>query len=316
MSSPSHYGTPRLTIPGAGPSGLVAAKTLTHDHPKDFFHVTVFEQGDRIGGLWPNSKKDPGLINPDMCTNQSMHTVSFSDHAWPEGTPAFPKAWQVGEYLQQYVQGYDAYRIRLGCKVVKASLQKGIWNVQVRDKQSLDPENLSFDYVIVATGFFGKPKIPPVLEGFAAPVWHSSRLRGVEDLLVGGAKPLPGPHRNIVVVGGQMSGVEVAGSMAKQLSSEVNSPGVKLIPNASEYSITHIVQQPAWVMPLFFPNDPYISGSSPEQSTVFPPSLFVYIPVLTKFCRSTMRLPSSPWILLCIILGGDLLDHLKTNRGI
>jgi hypothetical protein len=282
VSSPSRSGAPRLTIQGAGPSGLVAAKTLTHDHPKDVFHVTIFEQGDRIGGLWPSSKKDPGMVNPDMCTNQSMHTVSFSDHAWPEGTPAFPKAWQVGEYLQQYVQAYDAYRIRLGCKVVKASLQNGIWEVQIRDKQSPDLENLSFDHVIVATGFFGRPKIPPVLEGFAAPVWHSSRLRGVENLLADGAKPPPSPGRNIVVVGGQMSGVEVAASMAMQLSSEVNSPGAKLIPNANEYSITHIVQQPVWIMPLFFPNDPYISGSSPEQTAVFPPCLFTYmcLPIL------------------------------------
>jgi cation diffusion facilitator CzcD-associated flavoprotein CzcO len=248
----------------------VAAKTLTHDHPKDVFHVTVFEKGDRIGGLWPTSKKDDGLVNPDMCTNQSMHTVSFSDHAWPEGTRAFPKAWEVGEYLQQYIKAYDGYGIRLGCRVEKASLQDGLWKIRVRDKQSLDSETLSFDYLLVGTGFFGKPKIPPVLEGFSAPVWHSSRLRGVEDLLNSNSKSSQGPRRNIVIVGGQMSGVEVAASVALQLSSEANSPGAKLIPNAAEYTVTHIIQQPIWIMTLFFPNDPSEPGASPEQDTVSP----------------------------------------------
>ena len=257
-----------LTFQGGGPSGLVAAKTLTHDHIKDNFHVTVFEQGDRIGGLWPTSKIDDGMVNPDMCTNQSMHTVSFSDYAWPELTPAFPRAWQVGEYLQKYIRAYHGYNIRLGCKVVKSNLQNGMWKVQVLDKKSSDLEVLSFDYVIVATGFFGKPKIPNVLEGFSGPVCHSSRLRDVENLLPANITSSPGQRRNIVVVGGQMSGVEVATSVAMQLSSEANSPEPRRISNANEYFITHIVQQPVWVMPLFFPNDPYVSGSSPEQSIV------------------------------------------------
>ena len=72
-------------LPGAGPAGLVAAKTLTHNHP-GVFNVTIFEQSERIGGLWPVSKQDDGLVNPDMCTNQSRYTVSFSDLAWPTST--------------------------------------------------------------------------------------------------------------------------------------------------------------------------------------------------------------------------------------
>jgi len=37
-----------VCIIGAGPGGLVAAKTLTHDFPKGTFHVTVFEQADLL----------------------------------------------------------------------------------------------------------------------------------------------------------------------------------------------------------------------------------------------------------------------------
>jgi cation diffusion facilitator CzcD-associated flavoprotein CzcO len=106
-----------LTCKGAGPAGLVAAKTLIHEHPGRF-QVTVFDKSDRIGGLWPISKHDDGLVNPEMCTNQSRHTVSFSDLGWPESAPVFPKAWQVGQYLLRYVEKYPGIDIKLGMRVV------------------------------------------------------------------------------------------------------------------------------------------------------------------------------------------------------
>lgn len=56
---------------------------------------------------------DDGMVNPNMRTNQSKHTVSFSDLAWPDrdlawpdNISAFPKAWQVGQYLERYYEKY------------------------------------------------------------------------------------------------------------------------------------------------------------------------------------------------------------------
>lgn len=147
---------------GAGPSGLVAAKTLTHDH-KGSFHVTVFEQSHRIGGLWPISNVDDGMVHPEMCTNQSRHTVSFSDLAWPETSPSFPKAWQVGQYLERYIKTYPGYKIRLNTRVSKTELLGGKWRVNVQETLH-NPETLEFDHLIVASGFFGKPKVPQHFE--------------------------------------------------------------------------------------------------------------------------------------------------------
>jgi cation diffusion facilitator CzcD-associated flavoprotein CzcO len=231
------------------------------------FHVTVFEALDRIGGLWPVSEKDDGMVNPDMCTNQSKHTVSFSDLAWPESAPAFPKAWQVGQYLERYVKTYPGYEIRKNCKVVKADLRDGKWHVRTQDRSSSETVEHEFDHLIVSTGFFGKPKVPKILGGSRAPVWHSSQVRDVKDLLTDGGKSSPSPRRNIVVVGGQMSGIEIAAAIALQLSSAETTPGECEIPNASEYYITHIIQNPIWVMTLFYPKDPVLDVPGPEGQT-------------------------------------------------
>ena len=207
-------------------------------------------------------------MNPEMCTNQSRHTVSFSDLAWDEHVPAFPRAWQVGKYLERYVERYPGYEIRRGCKVVGAELRGEKW--VVKTVEGTVEETREFDHLIVSTGFFGKPKVPKMLEGFQAPVWHSSQVRDVKDLLTNGGKTSPRPGRNIVVVGGQMSGVEIAASVALQLSSAETTPGESDLPNASEYYITHVVQNPIWVMTLFFPKDPVldVAGSNGQQTKV------------------------------------------------
>ncbi|KAG5912718.1 hypothetical protein E4U42_001967, partial [Claviceps africana] len=92
-----------VCIIGAGPAGLVAAKTLLHNAPADDFTVSVFESRDGVGGLWPASPSDTARpIQPLMEANQSRHTMHFSDHAWEDGAPQVPRAWQVGRYLEAY----------------------------------------------------------------------------------------------------------------------------------------------------------------------------------------------------------------------
>lgn len=208
------------------------------------------------------------MVNPEMCTNQSKHTVSFSDLAWDEDVPAFPKAWQVGRYLEKYVEKYGGYEIRRGCKVVRAELRGEKWVVTSRE--GTVEETNEFDHLIVGTGFFGKPRVPQILERFKAPVLHSSQVREVEDLVTNGGKTPTATGRNIVVIGGQMSGVEIAAAVALQVSSAETTPGESRLPNASEYYITHIVQNPIWVMTLFFPKDPVldVAGADGQQKKV------------------------------------------------
>lgn len=209
-------------------------------------------------------------MHPLMVANQSRHTVQFSDLAWDESDPQMPRAWQVGQYLERYSKKYlgDA-DIRLGHKVVHTELQEGgSWEVQTEPDQGGE-ETSVFDYLLVSTGFFGKPIWPDYIPQEAeVPIMHSSKYRDLQSLLAG-RKEKDGGGK-ILVVGGQMSGIEIAGTIATHLSSAIHSPDEKEIDDPEKYSVHHVAHRPAWVFPLF---------TSPKVSAPFPcTSLFADAP--------------------------------------
>lgn len=148
-SSPVVFGSPLTSsTPGAGPSGLVTAKTLLHNFPREAFSPIIFDSQCKVGGLWTSEYLDssqangPSLtLDPRMRTNLSRFTVAFSDLAWESvlpnaEIPLFPQARQVGQYLAHYTDRYIPNEIlRLGCRVVQTTrkVQDGLdpkWNVQ------------------------------------------------------------------------------------------------------------------------------------------------------------------------------------------
>jgi len=249
---------------GAGPAGLVAAKNLLHGGPEGFFKVSIFEAQKDLGGLWPTSRDDTGRqIHPLMFTNGSKHTVAFSDLCWEDdGISQFPRAYNVGQYLHryydQYLNGNPNFQLQLNSRVMESKPSangSGPWIVHFESGNEMHRE--TFDYLIVASGFFGRPITPPCFhqtQSSGIPVLHSCQYRDLQGLLgkgrAGGGK--------ILVVGGQMSGVEIAGTIGTHLSSAINSPDEFEIPDIAKYSIHNVVPRPTWVFPLF---------TSPEVST-------------------------------------------------
>ncbi|KAK6543397.1 hypothetical protein TWF694_000144 [Orbilia ellipsospora] len=199
----------------------------------------------------------------------------FSDFAWQDNAPLIPRAFQVGGYLEQYRERYcKNAKVNLSCRVEKAEQindqlgGRGFhWRIQTRSGDNATQEH-EFDYLIVASGYFGKPSVPEFLrEGqFEVPVIHSSKYRNLEQLL-GDPTAKKG---KILVVGGQLSGVEIAGTIATHLSSALNSPGpgrAAFIDSDTlkpKFGVLHIVQRPTWILPL-------VTCSAPASSA--PPFL-------------------------------------------
>lgn len=184
-----------------------------------------------------------------MWANQSRHTVQFSELAWDDAAPQFPQAWMIGKYLEKYLDrfltGNPDFELKLGTKVERAERPQGSsegWDI------TTGSETKHFDHLLVASGFFGKPIIPDCLaKESTIPIIHSSSYRDLESLL---GKGRPGGGK-ILIVGGQMSGVEIAGTIASHLSSEINSPDASKIADIDKYEIHNVIQRPTWVFPLF-----------------------------------------------------------------
>ncbi|KAE8351518.1 hypothetical protein BDV28DRAFT_158686 [Aspergillus coremiiformis] len=267
----------KVAIIGAGPSGLVAAKTLLHNFPKGSFSPTIFEKSPEIGGLWPidpsevtpGRRRRDGFVDPSMRTNLSRFTVGFSDLAWESvidgpNIPMFPEAWQVGRYLRTYVERYIPREVlRLGQRVVRSVRETRMgsrpswtiqWVLERTGESSTDQkvESESFDYLIVASGYFSKPYTPdiPGLAGFAEHTAHSSAVHTKEDIcsMLEKCGANEGGSGKLVVIGGSMSGVETASALALYLSSMSAASS-----RFRGYEVYHICTRPFWTIPTYLP---------------------------------------------------------------
>jgi dimethylaniline monooxygenase (N-oxide forming) len=177
----------RIAVIGAGPSGLVAAKHALQAG----FDVDVFEAGDAAGGQWYTTAAHSGVW-PGMHTNTSRAMTAFSDFPAPAEHPLHPAAEQIRAYLDAYAHAFGVEcRIRFDTRVA-----------DVRPGWTVDGE--PFDAVIVASGRFRKPRLPPVVDSFRGDVMHAFSYPGAEPLR----------DRAVLVYGNGISGLEIASDLA------------------------------------------------------------------------------------------------------
>lgn len=186
-----------VAVIGAGVAGLACAKSALEYG----LEPTVFERANEPGGLW---RAGSGFVWPTLTTNISRFTCVFSDHPWPEGTPDFPTAAAVAEYLLSYAQVFGVTRfVKTECNVTSVLADGAGWRVSWEHRA----RRFSgfFDAVIIASGFFAEPIVPALDGRFDGIALHSGCYRDAAQL----------PGRRVVVVGMAFSGSEVAAALAQ-----------------------------------------------------------------------------------------------------
>ena len=185
----------RIAVIGAGPSGLASAKHALQAG----FDVSVFEAGNDLGGQWCTTASYSGVW-PGMVTNTSRSLTAFSDFPHPPGLPLHPRAGQIHDYLRAYSDQFGVTpTIRWGTPVRHLEGPVGPdgpggWRV----------DGEPFDAVVIASGRFRRPHLPPHLDEFAGELLHAFDYPGATAFA----------DRRALVYGNGISGHEIASDIA------------------------------------------------------------------------------------------------------
>ena len=133
----------KVAVIGAGAAGLVTARELIragHD-------VTVFEQGDEVGGTWiyrSESEPDPlgqtgervhSSMYASLRTNLPRDVMAFMDYTFDsagggdDDWPRYPGHREVLQYLRRFAEAFSVHQlIRFDTRVVEGC-DSACWQV-------------------------------------------------------------------------------------------------------------------------------------------------------------------------------------------
>jgi cation diffusion facilitator CzcD-associated flavoprotein CzcO len=207
-----------VAVVGGGFGGVGAATMLKRAGYED---VTVFEKGERIGGVW-QANTYPGAA----CDIPShLYEFSFAPNSWS-------RRYSPGAEIRAYIEGVARRfgvldRVRTGTEVTSAGWQeeRRRWLLET----SAGPHEA--DVLLTACGQLSVPKVPPVagLESFDGPAFHTAEWDHDVDLA----------GKRVAVVGSGCSAIQVVPAIQPEvarLDVYQRSPGWTLPKGDREYS--------------------------------------------------------------------------------
>jgi cation diffusion facilitator CzcD-associated flavoprotein CzcO len=205
-------------VVGGGFGGVGAAVMLKREGYED---VTVFEKGDRVGGVWQHNTY-PGAA----CDIPShLYEYSFAPNSWSR---RYAPQVEIRAYIEGVARRFGVLdRIRTGTEVVGARWDEG------RAKWLLETAGgpHEADLLITACGQLSVPKAPPLagLESFEGAAFHSAEWRHDVDLA----------NKRVAVVGTGCSAIQVVPAIQPEVTKldvYQRSPGWTLPKLDFEYS--------------------------------------------------------------------------------
>ena len=197
-----------IAVVGGGLGGVGAAVLL---HRAGYDDVTVFERGERVGGVW-NHNSYPGAA----CDVPS-HLYEFSFEPNPRWSRRYAPQAEIQAYVEDVARRHGVLdRVRTDTEVTSARWDEGSgrWTLQTSAGAH------EADVLITACGQLSVAKMPsiPGIESFDGPVFHTSQWR--HDVELSG--------KRVAVVGTGCSAIQTVPAIqpqVKQLDIYQRSPG-------------------------------------------------------------------------------------------
>jgi cation diffusion facilitator CzcD-associated flavoprotein CzcO len=195
-------------VVGGGFGGVAALVMLRRAGYQD---VTVFEKGERIGGVWSHNRY------PGAACDIPSHLYEFSFAPNPRWSRRYAPQPEIQAYLERVVREHGVGdRIRTATEV-----QSAVWDA-ARRRWILQTGAGAFeaDVLLCACGQLSIPQIPdiPGREDFAGPAFHTARWPAGLDLA----------GRRVAVIGTGASAIQVVPAIqpaVAQLDVYQRSPG-------------------------------------------------------------------------------------------
>jgi cation diffusion facilitator CzcD-associated flavoprotein CzcO len=199
---------PSIAVVGGGFGGVAAVVMLRR---AGFSDVTVFERGERIGGVWHHN------TYPGAACDVPSHLYEFSFAPNPRWSRRYAPQAEIQAYLEDIVDREGVRgRIRTGVEVTSASWDsaRATWVLETSDGA------FEADVLLTACGQLSVPSVPAIegLSDFAGPVFHTAEWR--HDV------PLDG--RRVAMIGTGCSAIQAGPAIAPtvaQLDVYQRSPG-------------------------------------------------------------------------------------------
>jgi cation diffusion facilitator CzcD-associated flavoprotein CzcO len=187
----------RVAIIGAGPAGLVTAKTMKDKG----FAITVYEKGSVVGGTWVfDNDNGRNFLYRNLHINTSKKLTAFAGLPFDSETQRIPDHRDMARYLAAYARHFDLYpHIRLKSDVVAVRPPAGAharWSVTTADGAADE-----FDAVVVCSGPYSRPSHAEEIRGkFTGEYVHSADYRAPEAFV----------GKRVCIIGAANSAVDVA----------------------------------------------------------------------------------------------------------
>ena len=187
-----------VAIIGAGPSGLVALKTLLETGR---YTATLYESTEVIGGTFAHKTYDDGaLVSSRLLT--AFSDFRFKGKAAAKDHPTIP---EYLEYLQQYADYFKLWEhisFNSPVSIVRRNASTGRYNITVNVIATSVAVQVQADAVCICSGLHNIPNLPTIssFEKFQGQSLHSSQYK--ERAMFEG--------KRVLVVGAGETGCDIA----------------------------------------------------------------------------------------------------------